>query len=274
MKKIICFICSCLLLTSSALATDILGASNILLRSATAQGYRCAELSLGSFAADALREAYGSDFAIWCVGELKQNLLPGDITYKTLEQCIRYDRETIAVQVTAVQLKALLEELFSHLVLNEKEQIDLAQSDFDGYPEISGFQVRCDVSESTGSRILSIYLEDGQELDLNDSSVLYSLSGSVELLSGIYGSADLTSLMWKSLPKTQQEIVADYISSTGTISSEPSTGRISIIGAREHNLLGDIPPVFIVGVVVMISICFVPKLRFIFKCIKQPGRWR
>lgn len=274
MRKIVCMLFAVLLLTCNVYATDVLGTSSVLLRSATAQGDRSAELSFGSFAADALRDAYGSDFAIWCVGELKQNLQAGDITYAALEQCIRYDRDTMAVQITPAQLKVLLEALFSHLVLNEKEQIDQAASDFDGYPEISGFTVRCDVSAPTGSRILSVVSEDGQELDLSDDTTLYTLSGSTELLSGLYGGDDLTSFVWKSLSENQRQIVASYISSLGTISSEPSSGRITVIGARDNNLLGDVPPVFIIGVVLMITICFVPKLRTIFRSIKKPGHWR
>lgn len=261
MKKYLLSVFYLLFISLFISADDVIGRSSVLLRGSTPDGYTTAELTLGSFAADGLRTVYRSDFAVWSADELRQNLQPGDITSKSIENSIRYNRNTALIKISMSELKTVLEELLSHIVLNENEEIDFEASDFGGFPQVSGFSFICDASAPAGTRVVRIFDSRGNELSLKDNEPAYSLAGSVEFLSGVYGTEDYSGRIQPEPELLQRDVITEYIRSFVGEISEPATGRIQILGARQHRLLGDVPPVYILGVVFIIVVLFGSKLK-------------
>ena len=195
------------------------------------------QCGLGTVTADAARLVCDADFSVIPGGVLYQNLPGGPTTQESMAQCF-YGDETLAVcTVTPVQLKALMETGVGRIVTTDRDTIDEDDSAFEGFPQISGFQVKCDYSALPGSRVLWIKTADGTELDLADDATAYTLVSTDELLAGGYG---YTSLNREPVGPTMLECLWDYI----TAGRAKAAGNpYTIIGIQGNILMQNVSPV-------------------------------
>ena len=144
------------------------------------------ECSLGNVVADAVRIYHGSDAAIVCGGDLTGDLPIGVITADELKSVFTKDRALATTTVTVKQLREILEIGVSHIILDESEKIDVISSSYDGFPQISGFELYYDASLLPGARVCDIRI-GGESVDLDDDLRYLSLSASRYMLEGGYG---------------------------------------------------------------------------------------
>ena len=203
------------------------------------------QCDLGTVTADAARLACGADFAVIPGGMIYQNLPGGSATRESVAQCFYGDEALAVCTVTPVQLKALMETGVSHIVTTERDTIDEEGSAFEGFPQISGFQVKCDYSALPGDRVLWIKTADGTELDLTDGSTTYTLVSTGELLAGGYGYTPLEST---SDGRTMLDCLWDHIAAgRAKASGDPYT----IIGIQGNVLMQNVSPIIPVLLTVM-----------------------
>lgn len=267
MKRIFFILIPALIFAISAAASGIIGYSEINLRASDTERLGSTELELGSLAADALRARTGADIAIVCSGELGVNLPAGDITNESIADCFPLNRDVYTAVITTAQLHSLLEALLSHIVISDTERIDWAASQFDGFPQISGFSMEYDASIPAGSRIKGLVLDSGAELSGGEDTHVIAASG--YLLTGGYGGEKQQSVEASmSYAGTQREIIGAYISQIGTITHPPSEGRIKVIGARQDMLIDRIP----LGIIILAVILFIIGRSMRFKKAFDPER--
>lgn len=252
MKKTACFLLIVYLFIFNVSASTIICQSEVNLAASDPEYFGSTEMPLGLLTADALRTQTGAYIAIVCSGELGANLPAGDITVDVLAESLPLNPEIYTAAISVTQLCELLEALLSHIVTDDSEHIDWEASQFEGFPQISGFQLTFDASNPVGSRITDLTVDINP--DNTDSLVI---AASLDLLAGSYG-GELPPEVFASLSYagTQRELVGTYLSELGTITqtSAPSTGRISIIGARQNTLINGIPLGIIVLAIVLFAI--------------------
>lgn len=210
------------------------------------------ECAVGSLTADAARHAADARLAIVNGGDLVGDLSQGDLSRSDVEAAFANDRELAVSRLTAAELRALLETLLSHITVDmQTERIVWEDSDFAGFPNISGFYLSYDATAPANERVVSITLDDGTALDLSDTEAQYSLAATDTLLSGGYGN--------KALDMSPAGIslsgaVYDYLSRYGRELTELNWMRVTAIGANENNIVGMLPtPILIMGAVLLFA---------------------
>lgn len=247
MRRTILLLWTVLLLVSPVLAVSP-GQSQILLR-ATEEGYpgACRDVSLGSYAADTLRQAAGTDLAFLPTGLLGLNLQSGSVDDEMLSLSFPADETVYVVSLTAPELKALLEQAAAPLSLNESEQLDRDASIWDGFLQLSGIHVIYDVSALPGQKLYELKLDDATEPDLTDEALVFTAAVPASLTDGTYGYPVLT-------PEKEigslRALVAERIAAEG-IETEPDDDRIILYGAHENNIIDAFPPFLIVLVILL-----------------------
>lgn len=196
-------------------------------------GDMCRECALGNFAADAIRSYTGSDIALFPSGDLGITLPAGDITPERIADSFPVDREIVVAEMTADEIRLLLENSLSHIVLTEEEIIDTQASAYEGFFCISGFEYTCDASAPVGQRVYALPLK-GDVLTLAISSEY----------------ADGESVC------TIREAVSAWCDSAETVSPPLDNDRILVIGAGENRIIGDIIPPYFVLVLTVVVFAF------------------
>lgn len=241
------------LLLSAVLTIPALAAGGgqvqTILRATDDDGYICKETSLGSYAADTLRQAAGTDFAMLPSGLLGLNLQAGIADETAIAQSFPQDETVYVVSLTPVQLGEILEHACARLTLNETEHLDKAASQWGGFLQLSGLHVIYNVSSPVGQRLYSVKLDDAVELDLTDDSTRYTAAVTASVLDGTYGYPALTA---EREVGTLRELVTERIAAEG-VSEEPSGKRIILYGARENEIISYFSPVFIIFVIVLMA---------------------
>lgn len=240
-------------LFSALLAAPALAASpaqsQLMLKATGDDGYICHSTGLGSYAADALRQAANADLAFLPSGLLGLNLPAGVVDEAVLAESFPLDEPVYAVTLTAPQLRATLETACSRLALDETERLDREASRWDGFLQLSGLKVIYNVSALPGSRLWSAQREDGGALDLDDPQTTYTAAVPQSFLEGGYGYP---------APEVREEIgtlrqlVGARISAEG-IAREPER-RIILYGARENEIISYFPPGLIIFAVVLMAL--------------------
>ncbi len=183
-------ICTLLILPITSVSanngTEIVGVVPRLLSAIDDNNARCYESSLGNAVADAVRFRLETDVAVIGGGDLANGLLPGEASTDDIKNAFNEDREIASASVTIKQLRQILESGLAQLTMDESEQIDENLSAFDGFPQISGFELYYDVSAPPGERVYQIVM-NGEEVDLDSDTVTVSLGSTAYLLSGGYG---------------------------------------------------------------------------------------
>lgn len=234
----------------------------LLLPSITESAPGSENCAVGSFAADAVSYAANSQLAIVNSGDLRGDLGQGAMSRESVRSVFTDDRALAKTELTAAELFNLLEALLSNITVDmQTERIVRQDSDFEGFPNISGFRLTYDASAPPYERIVSITLSDGTAVNPNDTQTLYSLAASEELLSGSYGNAG-----FGSTPAgiTLSDALYDYIAQYGREPLQLDWERIKVIGASENNIADMLPtPVLILGAALMIiaSVLFAFKVR-------------
>lgn len=196
-------------------------------------GDMCRECALGNFAADAIRVYTGADIALFASGDLGITLPAGDITGERIADSFPYDREIIITEITAEELRLLLEESLSNITLTDAEIIDTEASAYEGYFCISGFEYTCDASAPVGQRVYTLPLK-GENLTL--------------AVSGEYAEGDAVC--------TIREAVTAYCIQLESVTPPSDNDRILVIGAGENRIIGDIIPPYFVLVLTVVVFAF------------------
>lgn len=208
----------------------------MLLTAVSGEGSLSGESTLGSAAADAVRFASGADFSVVNGGELIANLEPRELTYDEISSVFLHDRSVSVTVVTPKDLKELIEHGVSAIVLNERESIDRELSAFDGFPQLSGFELTYDASARPGERVMRITV-NGERLDLSDDFTEYTIAASKFMLSGGYGYPELKHT---DTGITLADALADYVAA-GIPDSYTGKDRITVVGCTDYNIINRVP---------------------------------
>lgn len=246
MKRLLCLLLAFWLLTLPALAS---GQVQTLLRATDEDGTVCSDTPLGSYAADAVRLAAGTDLALLPSGLLGLNLQPGPVTEESLALSILRDEPIHIVTLTPAGLKDMLETAASTLTLDEEESLDKEASHWDGFLQVSGIQVIYDVPAPVGGRVYEVAWEDDTELDLTDDETPITAAVPASLLDGTYGYPALPS---QGEAGTLRAILLERIAAEG-VTQAPASRRIVLYGARQNEIVDFFPPGLIVVVVLIFA---------------------
>ena len=228
MKDYVLKLILCLMLTASLLCGGAFAA--VCTDRIDSDGDMCRECALGNFAADAIRDFTSADIALFASGDLGITLPAGDITAERIAYSFPYDRDIIITEITAEELRLLLEESLSNIKLTDAEIIDTEASAYEGYFCISGFEYTCDASAPVGQRVYSLPLK-GDILTLAISSE--------------YADGETVC--------TIREAVTAWCDSRVTVNPPEDNDRILVIGAGENRIIGDvIPPYFVLVLTVVV----------------------
>lgn len=222
---------------------------------------RSTETSVGNALADAARHAADGDWCIIPGGLICNNIIAGDVTWRALTLVLPEDAFLAEANVTIAQLRELIEQCVAHVVLDDTQTIDYVASRFDGYPQISGFTLRYDVSRPVGERVVYIKNADDVALDLEDDSTTIRLISTAGLLGGEYGT---DALDYTLLTPTLREAFAQFIRAGGLTGEE--RGRVKVAGSSDNTLLGDFPielaALTLIFLVLAFRVFYHPKLSF------------
>ena len=224
LKQLLCLLVALSCLGGSALAA----VCNMRIDS---DGDMCRECALGNFGADALRAYTGADIALFASGDLGITLPAGTITPDTIADSFPRDRTIVIAEVTADELRLMLEESLGHITLGGDESIDVAASAYEGFFCISGFTYSYDASAPIGQRVYDLPL-DG----------VYTLAVSADYAEGAEAG-------------TIREAVTAYCDSLDTVTPPADGDRITVLGAWENRIIGNvIPPYFVLLLTVVVLI--------------------
>lgn len=224
-------VCCLMFLMPFQASAETYGNSDILLHGCDATGNTNTETSFGDLTADAAAQWCDAEIALLPSADFGTNMQPGEITEETLEQCLQNNSELAVTHMNAAQLYEWLEIGVSHLTVGEDGTIDWEQSHFDGYLQISGIQVVCDVSAPVGERIQSVKLADGTQVYREDETAEYRVVSAYSALTETYGYPPVSEEQVEFVG-SEQEAVAAYILEKGTI-SEPEMNRFQLRGSRD-----------------------------------------
>ncbi len=212
---------------------------------------RSAETGLGNAVADAVCMAAGTELSIIPGGLICNNLIAGDVTWSRLELIFSADEPLAVAELTPKQLCALLEQCMSHLTVDEQQYIDYEASAYDGYPQISGFSFRCDVSAPVGERISRLTDSDGNELDPRDDQTVLRVASVAGFFAGDYGPGPVA---YETPGGTVLDAMASFIQA-GCLTGEED-GRVKIVGSSDNTLLGDFPVVLAALTLILLVVAF------------------
>ena len=211
------------------------------------------ETTFGLATAEAVRYLSGCQAVIINGGDLGEGVASGSVTNEAIKTAITNDRDLAIVQITPSQLRDLLEEGVSHIVADsDTESISLEKSEFDGFPQVSGFWFEYDVTAPTGERIMRIELEGIGELNLSDTETKITAAATKYMLSGGYGFTPITEM--KSLGFTLSEALTKYIAS-GEESGIAGESNMQVAGVKE-NLIKSWLPKWALPVIILVVIAY------------------
>ena len=239
---------------------DTIGTLTHTLRALARETPYLTSCELGSRAADAIREAAGTQLALVSAADLAGDLPNGTLTWADVFDVFSSDRMLAAAEVTPAELFALLEAAVSHIELDTETELVVEGSEiFGGFCQIAGFAFTYDVSAPVGERVVTVLLEDGTELLRGDETTVLTLAAPVELLDGTLG---LPLVEYRTLEITQAEALAAYIAEHPTL-PESKTDRITMIGARNKPLISMFPSgTLAAGVAVLVVILAFYRMRY------------
>lgn len=207
------------------------------------------ETSLGRAVADALVYASGAQIAVVNGGDLGNSLGAGVQTRSAARAALSQDRETAVAQVTPKMLRAILEVGVSHIIVNRDNSVlEHDQSQFDGFPQVSGFWFQYDAAAPVGERVMRIEVEGVGAVDLEDDATQLTMAASAYMLSGGYGypqAEDVTAL-----DMTLSDALIRYITS-GQGTGMGTGSNMSVAGSRDNSIISIVPSWLLPAVVVI-----------------------
>ena len=225
LKQLICLLAAVFLLSGSALAA-------VCDMRIDSDGDMCRECALGNFGADAIRAYTGADIALFASGDLGITLPAGDVTPERIADSFPADKTIVVLEVTADELRQMLEESLSHITLGPDETIDVSASAWEGFFCVSGFTYSYDASAPVGQRVYDLPLEGTCTLAISEE----------------YGEGREAG--------TIREAVSAWCDGRYTVSPPEDGDRITVLGAWENRIVGGIIPPYFVILLTVIVILF------------------
>lgn len=226
-------------------------------------GAQVVETALGSLAADALRECAGADIAIVSGGHFAWNLDGGPVTEADVRSILPDGHETAVLEVTAAQLRHILELAVSRTAIGEDECIDPDASAFAAFPQIAGFSFTYDASQRPGGRVRDIRL-DGGDAPLDDGSrQTVRLAAPLVFLTEELGEDLPAAFGRETRPAgTETEALCRYIRIHGTVSN-PALGRITVLGVYDYSLAKSVHIELLLPVLLLVILMIqLPRNRY------------
>lgn len=217
-------------LSASAFADEYIGFIDLNDNLLDNSGCGVEETMIGDIYADAVRSASGAQLALIRAGSFSEERLEhGKVTCSDVERSLTQDGSISVTEVTAAQLKQLLEQAVSNIVLDmETEAVLREESYSEAFVQISGFSFVCDVSALPGDRIMSITVGESS-VDFSDDKTVYTLAAGPGIIDG--GTDAGVTLL---------QAVIQYVPELGGLVEYP-TGRIKIVGTTDDKLIDSIP---------------------------------
>lgn len=194
-----------------ALLKEVVGSTAVELNGAQ-EDAGAGETNLGSFAADALRSAAGTDIALINGGSICAGIPAGEITKGQLTAVFPQGHYAVTMDVTGAQLLAALE--------NGVSLIPAADGRF---PQVSGMSFKFDSAQPAGSRVFEVKV-NGEALD---SAKTYTLATVDSIAAGGDG-YPLTDAAVTGGFGTLEEILIGYIASFEAAVEPEVEGRIAV----------------------------------------------
>lgn len=206
---------------------------------------------LGSLCADAAVSAADAQLALVPAAVLKNDLPAGPLTWRDITNAVA-DEPLVACTLTPAQLFSLLEQSLSHIVIDaENEQLLPAQSQFDGFLQISGFSLTIDASAPVGERVYRVVLHDGTDLLRTDNRQLLRVATTASAADGTFGYS--IPVQTEPLQTSLAQALANHCS-TQYITTI-TTNRIQFIGTRDSALVNRLPGWALYAVLAILIIC-------------------
>jgi 5'-nucleotidase len=185
---------------------------------------RSRETNLGSFIADAFRQATGADVVIFNGGSIRSDTTygPGALSRRDVITILPFETPIVKIETQGAQLRAALE----HGVARIVEEAENGR-----FPQVSGLQFVYDGRRPAGSRVVEVMI-NGQPLD---DGRTYTLASGTYLINGGDGYTMFRNARW--LIKAEEAridavILADAIAAAGEIAPQPD-GRIKRLDAPD-----------------------------------------
>lgn len=141
---------------------EVIGHSEIELTGERTQS-RLMEVGLGDFVTDTIRELTGADVALYNGGSIRAPIAPGDITVGMVYESFPFENYVVTKILTGEQLIEVLEGGLAGL-----------PGAAGGYLQVSGITVTYDSSQPAGSRIVSVIMADGSQMDPDETYLVAS----------------------------------------------------------------------------------------------------
>lgn len=146
----------CFSVSANASGEAPVGELSRLLTGTNPPGSMLEETALGDVTADAARRAANADVAIVNGGYIVANLQPGEVYEQDIVSLFSKPEKLVVLAMTQSQLKECLEIGVSHIQVGPDEKIDVAESKFEGFPQVSGVTFRYDPSAPLGERVMDM----------------------------------------------------------------------------------------------------------------------
>lgn len=210
------------------------------------------ESPLGNATADAVRLAADADVVIICGGDFAGSIEAGEVYSEDVDNAFSGERQLVVSQISPAQLKALLEFGLSNIVVGEDEYIDRAASSFEGYPHIAGFSLRYNPTAPVGDRVMSITMDDGEKLTLDDTQPRLRFCSTEHLLSGKCGF--VFDDEYQLLGMTETQALSDYIA-IGITESYARVDRVMEYGVNDNSIYSKIPGGLVFLIIAVCLLC-------------------
>ncbi|MCL2108732.1 MAG: 5'-nucleotidase C-terminal domain-containing protein [Oscillospiraceae bacterium] len=211
-----------------SLLSEVVGESLDEMSSARSPGVRTQEMPLGSLVADAYREASGAEIAIANGGDIRADLPQGAVTKGDIVSVLPFGNTLMVKIITPALLKEILENGVSGIVLDEDGNIDAEQSPQGRFLQVSGFSFAYDPAKPPGERVVSIVLDGGISLDLDDDTTQITLAGSNYVMTGGDYFVMLTGLAVERELGAADEALAEYVRGWSPVGAG-ELGRITVV---------------------------------------------
>ena len=208
-----------------AMLSEPAGESKDAMSSSESPGVRTQEMPLGNLAADAYREIAAADIAVTNAGGLRADITPGVITKGDIISILPFGNTLMVKAVTPAVLRETLENSVSGIVTDGEGNIDHEKSAEGRFLQVSGFSFVYDPSAPAGERILSITLDGGKQLSLDDNTTVLELVSNNYVMSGGGRYTMLGELPVLRELGAEDEALAEYIKRHSPVEI-PAAGRI------------------------------------------------
>jgi 5'-nucleotidase len=215
--------------------SEPVGEASESMSSLRAPGVRTQEMPIGSLVADAYRAAADAELAIANGGDIRADINTGVVTRGDIISILPFGNTLMVKNVTPALLREALENSVSGIILDEPGSINHEDSAQGRFLHVSGFSFTYDPALPAGERVVSITLDNGSELSLDDNQTVLSLASSNYVMTG---GNDYT--MLADLPVLRElgaadEALAEYIKNNSPVRA-PKPGRILIDFGTESAL--------------------------------------